>query len=314
MVSIRDLVFESHDKEFAVTSESILVTGASGALGRLVTRSLIERGSAGVIAGSRSTETVADAVGKAIPVRHVDFDDPAGLRSAFVRVDTVLIISTDELANPGRRKRQHRNALEAAIAAGVLRVAYTSMPQPELSPSVPFAPDHADMEAAITRSGLDHTILRNGWYQENLLGYLPQIVASGTWFTAAGDGRIPFVSRADTAEATAIVLDETHGSGVLDIAGPEYQTIEEIAAAVEEVVDRRIAVEHVSPDRLATELARQGVPAWMVPMVVATDANQHDGAFEVGPGALARLLGRTPTTVSEFLVRHADRLLAPIHL
>lgn len=297
-----------------MTDATLLITGASGALGHLVATALAEDDHSALILGSRSPGKLKAFTDRGIETRHVDFDDQTSLTSSFAQVDTVLIVSTDELARPGHRQRQHRIALHAAIAAGVRRIAYTSMPNPASSPAIPFAPDHMAMEAAIEASGLAHAIFRNGWYQENLLGYLPWIIASGTWFTTAGFGRIPFVSRADTAEATAAVLaDARLGSGLIDIAGPEYLMIEDIAALVQDVLGRPLCVEQVSETRLAQELTRQGVPAAMIPLVVATDANQRAGAFEVGEGDLPRLLRRPPTIMAEFLRRHADRLLAPIY-
>lgn len=289
----------------------ILVTGASGALGRLVVSALAERNVAEVLAGSRRPGSLSPAV----PARQVNFDDTKGLAAAFEGVDSLLIISTDELAEPGRRQRQHRAALDAALAAGVRHIAYTSMPNPTYSMSIPFASDHVAMEADLMESGLRCSILRNAWYQENLLGYLPQIVASGTWFTAAGDGRIPFVSRADVAAATASVLTSSaQDTNIYDLAGPDFLSIGEIAAKLEEATGQRIVVQHVTADRLARELAAQGVPDFLVPMVVVTDLNQAAGAFETTPGDLGELVARPLTRLSDFLARQADLLRTPVHI
>lgn len=296
---------------------SLLITGASGGLGRLIAADLQRHGVADLVLGSRAPEALAGLVetgtGQGVRTVRVDFDDPQSLQPAFAGVHTVLIISTDALGEPGRRERQHAAALDAALAAGVKRVAYTSMPNPGGSLAVGFARDHLAMEAALSHSGLDHTVFRNGWYQENLLGYLPQIVRSGTWFTAARDGRIPFVSRADTALGIAAALASPEGgSQILDIAGPEYLTVDALASSAARVLGRPIVVEHVSQMRLADELKRQGVPEFLIPMVVVSDLNQRDGAFEVGPGDLPRLLGQPATTIDTFLRANKDHLLSQL--
>lgn len=279
---------------------TVLVTGASGALGQLVVHALGGTGGT-VIAGSR---TQKDAQG-----RHIDFDDAVSLLEGFRQVDRLLLISTDALADPGKRQRQHRSAIHAARQAGVGYVAYTSMPNPATSHAIFFAGDHVATEAMLASSGMSAGILRNGWYQENLLAYLPQIIADGTWFTAAGAGRIPHVARADAASAAAALL-QTATPGIFDIAGPQAMTIEDIASAVNEVLGRKVHVTHVDANQLAVELARQGVPAPIIPMIVATDENQRAGGFDIDPGMTRQLIGRPPQSLQDFLHTHAEALLA----
>lgn len=279
---------------------SILVTGASGALGSLVVRALGD-GSARVISGSR-TPGLADG-------RRIDFDDAASLRVGFAGIDRLLLVSTDELAVPGKRQQQHRAAIDAALGAGIVYVAYTSMPNPATSPAIFFAGDHVATERILAESRISTGILRNGWYQENLLAYLPQIIADGVWFTAAGAGRIAHVARDDAANAAESLLQSAE-PGIFDIAGPHPLTIEEIAAAVETVLGRALRVVQVDSARLAVELARQGVAAPMIPMVVATEQNQRDGRFEIGAETTRRLIGRAPRPLHDFLRDHAEALLA----
>lgn len=282
-----------------MTRPSILVTGASGALGSLIVRAL-DNGVARVIPGSRTP--AADA-------RRIDFDDPASLLDGFQQVDRLLLVSTDALSVPGKQQRQHRAAIDAARQAGVRYVAYTSMPNPATSPAIFFADDHVATERMLADSGIPTGILRNGWYQENLLAYLPQIIADGSWFTTAGAGRIPHVARADAASAAASLL-RTAEAGFFDIAGPQALTIGAIADAVETVLGRTLRVVQVDSARLAMELARQGVPAPIIPMVVATEENQRDGRFDIGPEPTRRLIGRAPRSIHDFLRDHAETLLA----
>lgn len=292
------------------TRKRMLVTGAGGRLGRAVSEVLLAGGEEQLAVGSRDPRGLEALKAQGAEPRHVDFDEPASLDAAFAGVERLLIVSTDQLGVPGLRQRQHRAALDAALHAGVRHIAYTSMPSPGSSTSIPFASDHLDMEEALARSGAAFSILRNGWYQENLLAFLPAIVASGTWFTAAGYGRIPYVSRDDVARCAAAVLAADAEPGTHDIAGSPALTIEEIAAATAKAVDRPIRVVHVPQSRLADELARQGMPDAVVPLVAMTDANQRAGRFDVGAGAVATLTGRTPRSLDDFLLANVAALLA----
>jgi len=288
---------------------SILVTGAGGALGRQVCASLLSTGHPRVIAASRAPERLRDLAMAGVEVRHADFDQSTTLDAAFYGVSRALIVSTDALMVPGLRRRQHEAALGAALRQGVRHIAYTSMPDPVRATSIPFALDHAAMEEALRGSGAGWTSLRNSWYQENLLAYLPQIVRDGTWFTAAGTGRIAFVARTDAAAAAATVLATDHAQGAIDIAGPQALTIEEIAAIVGEGLGRRIRVEHVSPAILQLEMVRQGVDPGVVGMVAMTEATQKAGHFEVSGNPLNTLLGRPSRTLEDFVRIHQRDLL-----
>jgi NAD(P)H dehydrogenase (quinone) len=167
------------------------------------------------------------------------------------------------------------------------------------------------MEQALRHSDAGWTSLRNSWYQENLLAYLPQIVRDGTWYTAAGQGRIAFVARADAAVAAATVLATDRAQGAIDIAGPQALTVDEMADLAGAALGRRIAVAHVGPVTARLEMARQGIDPGVAGMVALTEANQKAGHFEVGGQALATLLGRPARTLDAFLRMHARDLLAP---
>lgn len=290
--------------------DPILVTGASGALGRLVCRDLLATGPAKLIAATRTPEKLSDLARSGVELRRLDFDEPATLDSVFRGVGRALIISTDAIATPGQRRRQHKAVLDAAERQGLAHVAYTSMPNPDAGAAIPFAADHVAMEAALRSSGLGFTSLRNSWYQENLLAYLPQILRDGVWFTSAGTGRIAYVARADAAAAAARVLADPEGSRELDVAGPDRQTVEQIAANLGEALSRPIPVEHVGRDRLQRELARQGVSPAAISMVAMTEANQAAGHFDVSSDAVTALLGRRPKPLADFFRARAGDLLA----
>ena len=191
-------------------TETLLVTGASGQLGRGVISYLLDTHEippARIIATTRNPESLADLAASGVVVRAADFNDAASLETAFKGADKVLIISTGDLdLKSGRRLKQHENAVAAAKNAGVSHLLYTSMPNPEPVSPVLFADDHYSTEQAIKGSGIPYTIFRNGWYQENLFLALPHAIASGRWYTSAGEGRIAHGARDDMAAAIAAGL------------------------------------------------------------------------------------------------------------
>ncbi|WP_431258526.1 NAD(P)H-binding protein [Roseateles chitinivorans] len=294
-----------------LTDTRIVVTGAGGALGRLVCQALLSAGHKGVVAGSRMPAKLGHlAAAGAIPVL-ADFDQPFTLEAAFAGASQALIISTDALTVPGHRLVQHAAALAAALRQQVGHLVYTSMPDPARSVAIPFAADHAAMEEGLRHSGRPWTSLRNSWYQENLLAYLPQIVRDGTWFTAAGAGRIAFVAREDAAAAAAAVLATHQDRGVMDVAGPQALTIDDIAAVVAHILGRSLRVVHTTPDVVQREMLRQGVDPVIVGMVSMTEANQRAGHFDVSGVELNTLLGRAPRPLESFVKAHQRDLLAP---
>jgi len=288
-------------------SPRLLVTGAGGHLGGRVVALLRAAGAAHVVAASRDPAKLAMA---GVETRRADFDDPASLDAAFAGIDRLLIISTDAISVPGQRLRQHEAAVAAAVRAGVKHILYTSMPNPEPPSPLPIAPDHYGTEQAIAASGLGFTILRNSWYAENLLGALPQVLASGKWVTAAGEGRTPYVAREDAARAAAAAL----ASGAAenrryDIAGPEALTTAEIAGIVGDVCGKPIEVVQLPPDALAAALVAAGIPAPLVPFLVAADAAARAGKFDVPLGAVKQLTGHEPQSLRDFLMAHRPMLM-----
>ena len=280
-------------------AETLLVTGAGGKLGRRVVELLLEQGRK-VIAGSRSPEKLADLAAKGAETRRVDFDDPA-VASALAGADRMLLISTDALAEPGQRLRQHEAAVAAAEAAGVTHVVYTSLPNPEPGSPVTFAGDHYGTEQALAASTLGWTILRNTWYSDNLLLSLPHALATGQWFTSAGDGLVTHVTREDCARAAAAALasSETE-SRIYTITGPEALTTEGIAALATEVFGKPIAVIQVSDDDLAKGLAGAGFPDFFVRALVSFDVNTRVGRASEVTDAVRQLTGREPQSLRAF--------------
>ena len=282
----------------------ILVTGAAGHLGRLVIKHLIESQNVSpsdVIAGSRDPAKLADLAGLGVGTRRVDFDDKASLEAAFSGIDRLLIVSTDELGAPGKRLAQHSAAVAAAKAASVGRVFYTSMPQPDDS-EVTFKGDHLGTEQAIKASGLAYTIFRNGWYMENLFMSLPQALASGHWYTSAGEGRIAHIAREDIARAIAAGLAKpAEGNVTYTLTGETAYTTEEIAALVRDVTGKPLAVVNLTDAQLSEGMAAAGVPAPFIPTIVSFDANTREGKIAMATADAETLSGVKRMSLKAFL-------------
>ena len=206
----------------------ILVTASTGHLGRLAVTALVERlGPDAVIAGARRPEAAADLAAQlGVAVRELDYDRPDTIAAALAGVDQVLLISSNDL---GRRIEQHRNVIDAAVAAGIGHVAYTSILRADTNPMA-LAVEHLDTERAIAEAGLTASFLRNGWYHENYTENLAPALEHGALLGAARDGRIAAAARLDLAEAAAAVLaDPARRGGTYELAGPAF-TMADLAA------------------------------------------------------------------------------------
>ena len=294
-------------------TDTILVTGASGKLGRAVIDHLLDSQGVApgrIVAGSRNPAGLADLAARGVVVRKVDFDDQPGLEDAFAGAGTVLIVSTDMIDGAGTRLRQHRAAVAAAKKAGVERIAYTSLPDAATS-SVSFAPDHLGTEQAIEATGLAALIFRNNWYQENLFMSLPQALKTGQWYTSAEDGRTAFVARDDIAAAIAGALaNPPAGSATWTLTGSEALTNDEIAQLAADAVGRPIQVVRLSDEQLAGGMKAAGVPEAIVPMLVSFEKAARAGDLGTITDDVATLSGRLPRTVRDFLAASKAALTA----
>jgi NAD(P)H dehydrogenase (quinone) len=289
----------------------ILVTGASGQLGSAVLAHLLADGkvaASDVIAASRNPAKLTDLAAQGVETRAADFDDAASLEAAFAGVDRVLLISTDELAVPGKRLVQHEAAVAAAARAGVKHILYTSMPNPDQS-LVSFAPDHLGTEEAIKASGLGYTIIRNSWYIDNYFMSMPHNLQSGQWFTATGDGRVSNISRADCAAAAAAALaNPPAGNTILTLTGSAALNADEIAAAVSNAAGKPLQVVQVTDEQLAAGVRGAGMPEFVVQLVVTAEANIRAGNFNLVTDAFETLTGRKPQSVADFFLQHKAAL------
>lgn len=288
-------------------SGNVLVTGASGQLGRLVLEELLKKGHTKIIATTRKPETLADFAERGVTVRKASFDDPASLSSAFQGAERVLIISTD---NIGNRISEHENAIQAAVKAGAKRVLYTSMLNPDEAP-VTFAFEHAGTEDRIKKSGLEYTILRNNLYSEYLIPKLQHAIASGSIFGSGGDGACAYVTRTDCAKAAAAaLLSSESGNRVLDISGPKAWTYSELAKFTSELVNKQVAYVDVSPEDLSTGLVGAGIPKPMADALASFDVSIREGYLKEVGSAVKDLTGTSPIDVSSYLKENKGLLVS----
>ena len=269
---------------------TIAITGATGQLGRLAVDALKARG-ATPLALVRDPAKAADL---GVEVRSFDYTkaDPAALKG----VEMLVLISSNDFND---RAGQHVKALEAAKAAGVRHVIYTSILKGDASP-LQLAEDHKATEAALRASGLAHTILRNGWYTENFTGSLGAALAHGAMIGSAGSGRIAAAPRKDYAEAiAAVATNPAHQGKVHELAGDTAFTMAEMAAEVSRLSGKQIPYNSLPAEAYAGILQGFGLPAGFAAMLADSDVQAAAGALHDDSRTLSRLIGRPTTPMAE---------------
>jgi NAD(P)H dehydrogenase (quinone) len=291
---------------------SIVVTGASGQLGRLVAQDLLERVSPGeLVLVTRHPEALTDLAGRGAEVRRGDFDDPASLAQAFAGAEKVLVISTG-LDVLGRRFAQHRAAIEAAAAAGAQHLVYTSISNPvEGNPTGILAEENRETEALLRASGPAWTILRNGIYAEVQVPPGSLAVAAGKLYTNVDKGRMVPVSRRDCAAAAAATLtSDGHEGKTYDITGPESLSQADLAALLAEIGGRAVKVHNVNDRILAWGMTKAGMPKPIARQIVDFGKAIREGYYDVADSSVENLTGRPPRSLREVLIAHRGELLA----
>lgn len=268
----------------------IVVTGASGQLGRLVIQNLLKSVPAErIVAAVRRPEKVADLAALGVQVRKADYDQPATLASAFAGASRVLLISSSAV---GVRVAQHQAVITAAKHAGVELLAYTSLLRADSSP-LALAGEHVQTEAAIRASGLRHAILRNGWYTENYAMGIPMALQHGALIGGAGEGRIASAARADYASAAAAVLvGDASGNPVYELAGDDSYTLAELAAETSRQSGKPVPYVNMSEAELKTALIKAGVPEPYAEVRSNSDSGASMGALFDDGHRLSSLTGR----------------------
>ncbi|MFC9930493.1 SDR family oxidoreductase [Streptomyces sp. NPDC127190] len=279
----------------------IVVTGATGQLGRLTVEALLRRGipAGDIIATGRDTGRIQDLADRGITVRRADFADTDGLAKAFAGADRLLLVSAS--VPVGERVANHRRVIDAAVSAGVSLVAYTSTTHADAATTV-IGATHRETEEYLRDRGIPSVLLRNSWYLENYTSQLPQILENGAVVGAAGEGRISAAARADYAEAAAVVLTaDGHTGAVYELGGDASFTLTELATAISAAAGKQVAYADLPVTDFAQALAAAGLPAELAEVLADADRGMSHGEMYTDSGDLHRLIGRPPLTLAEAL-------------
>ena len=282
---------------------TVAVTGASGHLGRRVADLLLERlDPSEVVLLTRTPEALASYSERGAAVRYADFDEPATLGEAFSGTERALLISALDFA---RRTGQHGAAIEAAKAAGVQHVIYTSIPEPEGNPAA-AAPSHLATEVAARESGLAWTFLRNSLYADFQVPVVAEAIASGQLVTSAGDGRVAYVARDDCAAAAAAVLtQDDHEGKTYDITGPEAIGPRDVAALAAELGGRPVEVVSVDDDAVVAGMIEAGAPEAVARIRLSFVVAAREGFLDSVTSAVQDITGNAPMSVRQ-IVQQSD--------
>jgi NAD(P)H dehydrogenase (quinone) len=290
--------------------KQLLVTGASGHLGKAVVAELRRLGAKKVIAATRTPGKHQELVGLGVEEREADFDRPETLQTAFRGVERLLLVSTDSLHAPDVRVKQHRAAIHAAKSAGVEHILYTSIPNahPTVGHSIPD--DHFWTEAEIFESGLDWTILRNNLYAEVILRFAQFAFRTGKLVSATQSQGRSYVSREDCAGTAAATLLNATGKAIYDVTGPASVTHEEIASILSRLSGKSIQHVNVTADEVEKGLMAAGIPQFAARSVRELDEEASYGYQAIVTPAVTNLTGRVPMSVEDFLQAHVPALIA----
>lgn len=270
---------------------TIAVTGATGQLGRLAIAAIKARGGS-ALALVRSPAKTADL---GIEARAFDYTDPATF-GALAGVTTLVLISSNDFKD---RVGQHIRVVDAAKAAGVGRVIYTSLLRADTSAML-LAADHKATEAHLLDSGVGYTILRNGWYTENHTGSLDGAIAAGALVGAAGDGRFSSAARADYAEAIAVTaLGQEHSGKVYELGGDTSYSLAEMAAEVSRQTGKTVGYNDLPPETYTGILKSFGLPEGFAHVLADSDVQAAKGALQENSRSLSRLIGRATTPMAQ---------------
>ena len=275
----------------------IAVTGASGQLGELVIKALLKNTRPDqIVAAVRNPEKANALRTLGVQIRQADYDKPETLSKAFQNVEKLMLISA---VIPGERLRQHRAAIDAAKQAGVRVVAYTSLLRADTS-DLALAAEHRATEEYLKGSGISFILLRNGWYIENHTAAIPAAIQNGAIIGSAGEGRFSSASRADYAQAAAVVLTQpNHENKIFELAGDSSFTLSDLAAEVTKQSGSKVVYRNLPPSEYEAALLGLGLPRMIVDVVVDADVKAMNGSLDSSSRDLSKLLGRPTTTLAD---------------
>ncbi|MDM3278576.1 MULTISPECIES: SDR family oxidoreductase [Citrobacter] len=275
----------------------IAITGATGQLGQHVIESLLKTVPASQIVAIVRNPAKATALSQqGITVRQADYSDEAALTTALQGIDKLLLISSSEV---GQRAPQHRNVINAAQAAHVKFIAYTSLLHADTSP-LGLADEHVATEKMLAESGIAYALLRNGWYTENYLASAPAALEHGVFIGAAGEGKIASATRADYAAAAARVISEDgHAGKTYELAGDAGWTLSQLAAELAKQSGKKVVYQNLSEADFAAALKGVGLPAGLADMLADSDTGASKGGLFDDSHTLSKLIGRPTTSLAD---------------
>lgn len=243
------LVVSTTVRAQGASQDKIIISGASGQLGGLTVKELLARGvpAKNLILVSRTPDTLAEYAKMGAATRFGDFAKPESLPAAYAGGTRMLLISIGGGAGP--RPEAHKRAIDAAVAAGVKHIAYTSYVAISSGDTAGLGSDHYQTEEILKKSGAKWTMLRNSIYMDTQVQAAAKMVADGRATVPATENKIGYVTREDCAAAAAAVLSEPgHENKAYDITGPELIGVRELAAAVTAVTGKKIELVPADPN------------------------------------------------------------------
>lgn len=277
---------------------SIVITGATGQLGRHVVEALLQRNvpAADIVAAGRSVQKLADFAERGVTVQEMDYENPASVAEALKGATKVLLISSSAV---GQRVEQHRTVIEAAKAEGVELLAYTSIANADTT-GMKLAAEHQATEELLKDSGIPFVLLRNGWYLENYTEQLPGTLAQGAIAGSAGEGKVSAAARADYAHAAAAVLVADDQAGkVYELGGDHAFTMDQLASEISSAAGREVTYNDLPAHEYQQILVGVGVPDAFAEILADSDLGIARGDLLVTSGDLQKLIGRPSTPLSE---------------
>lgn len=277
----------------------IVVTGATGQLGRLVIQSLLTKLPASqIVAAVRNPARAADLAALGVQVRKADYTDPASLEAAFQGAEKVLLISSSAV---GQRAPQHRNAIDAAKKVGISLLAYTSILHADASP-LGLAVEHLATETYLRESAVPFVLLRNGWFTENYLASVQPALQHGAFIGSAGEGRIASAARADYAEAAAVALTTPGQAGkVYELAGDDAYTLTEFAAELSRQSGKPVPYVNLPEADYKAALLGAGLPEPIANLLADSDVGASKGGLFDDQHQLSALIGRPTTSLAALM-------------
>lgn len=271
---------------------TIAITGATGHLGQLVIEKLKQKVDVSEIVAL--VRTPAKAAGLGVATREAEYTQQDTLDAALKGVDSLLLISGNEI---GQRAVQHANVIRAAVKNGVKRIVYTSLLHADKSP-LNLAPEHVQTEQELKNSGLEYTILRNGWYSENYTGSIAPALGLGAFYGSAGEGKISSAPREDYAEAAVVVLTgQGHEGKTYELAGDEFYTLTDLAAEITAQSGKDIPYRNIPEVDYAIALKNAGLPDGFAEAIASWDTGASQNALFDDSHVLSKLIGRKTTPI-----------------